>query len=125
MSLNIRNFKVVRDAEGQLAYGIYTQNVRKYVNDFAGGETLSIPISEDDGYALFLPTPGANFQISDETPIPTIPSVVTGNPMQEVNLVPNAALIDLTTWFTNGKTTLYIKSDVAQEIGVLVYSKPR
>jgi len=123
MSLNNRPFKVLRDDEGQLAYGIYTQNARTYANDFAGGETLSIPIGVDDGFALFLPTPGANFIISDETPIPAFPAIATDNPMQETNLIINPALIDLTTWFTNGKTTLFIKSDVAQQLVVMVYAK--
>lgn len=115
-------FKVIRDSDKQLAYGIITQFAKKYANTFAGGETLSIPIGESDRYALFFPTPGVNFHISDQTPVPLIPTATTGQPMPGINVIQNPALIDITTWWQNGHTNIYISSPDPQTIGVLVYS---
>lgn len=117
-----REFLNERDSESQLAFGLDIQNIRQFANVFVGGETVTIPILDTDNYAIFFPTPGVNFTISDETPIPTIPAAVNDDPMSEVNVAQNVSLIKLTSWRSNSKNTIYITSALPQTIMVGIWS---
>jgi len=121
-----KQFKLTRDQQGEISFGLQLEGARKYNNDFivAGSEAF-IPLQAGDRYAIFLPSLGANYRISSD-PNPTIPTAIAGV-IQEAETTQNVAHISFENWAQSataggGSKRLYILSEQIQTMTILIYT---
>lgn len=111
------------DAQGKIDYTLEFPLSRKYNNSFAAGTESWIVLEADDKKAIFFPTPGANYTVGWET-IPAFPAT-PGAPMvgNAIDVVQNPAALQLNNWpiGTADERRLYISSELAQTMTILVY----
>jgi hypothetical protein len=118
-------FKISRDEEGTVAYGLDDIiKIKRYGATLGAGEETWIVLEDSDGSAIYLPSLGAFFVGSDS---PTIYPSTSSAEMQQVNSVQNISTHTFNNWpFSTVEPTekrLYIKSEVAQTICVLILEK--
>ncbi len=114
-------FKLGRDSDGHIDYGIRLSNMKISSVALIAGEEAALPLAVEDKTAVIFPSLGANYLVSNNGVV-SAPSAPTGGFFNADTACLNMGIVSLDNWMqdSGGNLVLYVHAIGAMSMTVLV-----